>query len=107
MAISRKCKSSFRKDGHIHFEEIIICHIEKRVGVAIFNWEQRLVIGFIRDFERIIISGLPSVSPCIQEAKFTVVNPYLCNATPCVGMVANPALNDSRTAGIFILLCND
>ena len=53
----------------------IICHIEKRVGVAIFDWEQRLVIGFIRDFERIIISDLPSVSPCIQEAKFTVVNP--------------------------------
>ena len=25
--------------------------------------------------ERIIISDLPSVSPCIQEAKFTVVNP--------------------------------
>jgi len=33
--------------------------------------------------------------------------PYLCNATPCVGMVANPALNDSRTAGIFILRSND
>ena len=32
---------------------------------------------------------------------------YLCDATPCVGMVANPALNDSRTAGIFILLSND
>ena len=31
MAISRRCKSSFRMDGHIHFEERIICHIEKRV----------------------------------------------------------------------------
>ena len=75
MAVSRRCKSSFQNEGHIHFEEIIICHIEKRVGGVIFNWEQRLVIGFIRDFERIIISDLPSVSPCIQEAKFTVVNP--------------------------------
>ena len=74
MAVSRRCKSSFRKEGHIHFEEIIICHIEKRVGGAIFNWEQRLVIGFIRDFERIIISDLPSVSPCIQEGRFTVVS---------------------------------
>ena len=30
-----------------HFEVRIICHIEKRVGGAIFNWEQRLVLGFI------------------------------------------------------------
>ena len=74
MAVLRRCKSSFRNEGHIHFEEIIICHIEKRVGGAIFNWEQRLVIGFIRDFERIIISDLPSVSPCIQEGRFTVVS---------------------------------
>ena len=74
MAVLRRCKSSFRKEGHIHFEEIIICHIEKRVGGAIFNWEQRLVIGFIRDFERIIISDLPGVSPCIQEGRFTMVN---------------------------------
>ena len=73
MALSRRCKSSFRKDGHIHFEEIIICHIEKRV-LAIFDWEQRLVLGFIRDFERIIISDLPSVSPCIKEGRFAMVN---------------------------------
>ena len=33
MALSRRCKYSFRKEGHIHFEERIICHIEKRVGV--------------------------------------------------------------------------
>ena len=90
-----------------HFKEIVICHIEKRVNFAIFDWEQRLVLGFIRDFERIIISDLPSVSPCIQEGKFTVVNPYLCDAAPCVGISTNPALNDSCTAGIFILLCND
>ena len=51
----------------------------------------------------IIISDLPCVSSCIQEGKFTAVNPYICDATPCVGMVANPALNESRTAGIFIL----
>ena len=74
MAVSRRCKSSFRKKSHIHFEEIIICHIEKRVGGAIFNWEQRLVLGFIRDFERIIISDLPSVSSCIQEGRLTMVN---------------------------------
>ena len=74
MVVSRRCKSSFRNEGHIHFEEIIICHIEKRVGGAIFNWEQRLVIGFIRDFERIIISDLPSVSPCIQGGRLTMVN---------------------------------
>ena len=75
MAVLRRCKSSFRNEGHIHFEEIIICHIEKRVLGCNIQLEQRLVIGFIRDFERIIISDLPSVSPCIQEAKFTVVNP--------------------------------
>ena len=40
----------------------------------IFDWEQRLVLGFIRDFERIIISDLPSVSPCIQEGRFAMVN---------------------------------
>ena len=74
MALLRRCKSSFRKEGHIHFEEIIICHIEKRVWGAIFDWEQRLVLGFIRDFERIIISDLPSVSPCIQEGRFAMVN---------------------------------
>ena len=74
MALSRRCKSSFRKDGHIHFEEIIICHIEKTVNFAILNCEQRLVLGFIRDFERIIISDLPSVSPCLQEGRFTMVN---------------------------------
>ena len=106
MAVSRRCKSSFRNEGHIHFEEIIICHIEKR-DLAIFDWEQRLVLGFIRDFERIIISDLPSVSSCNQEGKSTVVNPYFCDAAPCVGIATNPALNDSCTAGIFILLCND
>ena len=73
MALSRRCKSSFRKECHIHFEERIICHIEKRV-LAIFDWEQRLVLGFIRDFERIIISNLPSVSPCIQGGRLTMVN---------------------------------
>ena len=78
--LSRRCKSSFRKDGHIHFEERIICHIEKRVGGAIFDWEQRLVLGFIRDFERIIISDLPSVSSCFQEGRFTMVNRI--SATP-------------------------
>ena len=78
MAVSRRCKSSFRKECHIHFEEIIICHIEKRVGGAIFNWEQRLVIGFIRDFERIIISDLPSVSPCIQEVQKALTLCALC-----------------------------
>ena len=78
MALSRRCKSSFRKDGHIHFEVRIICHIEKRVGVAIFDWEQRLVIGFIRDFERIIISDLPSVSPCIQEVQKALTLCALC-----------------------------
>ena len=31
MALSRRCKSSFRKEGHIHFEEIVICHIERKV----------------------------------------------------------------------------
>ena len=36
--------------------------------------EQRLVLSFIRDFERIIISDLPGVSPCIQEGRFTMVN---------------------------------
>ena len=61
-----------------HFEEIIICHIEKRVWGAIFNWEQRLVIGFIRDFERIIISDLPSVSPCIQEVQKALTLCALC-----------------------------
>ncbi len=30
-----------------HLEETVICHIEKRVLGAIFNWEQRLVLGFI------------------------------------------------------------
>lgn len=74
MALSRRCKSSFRKEGHIHFEEIIICNIEKTVNFAILNCEQRLVLGFIRDFERIIISDLPCVSSCIQEGKFTMVN---------------------------------
>ena len=73
MVLPRRCKSSFRKDCHIHFEEIIICHIEKRV-LAIFDWEQRLVLGFIRDFERIIISDLPSVSSCIQEGRYAMVN---------------------------------
>ena len=61
-------------DGHIHFEERIICHIEKTVNFAILNCEQRLVLGFIRDFERIIISDLPSVSSCIQEGRLTMVN---------------------------------
>ena len=42
--------------------------------MVIFDWEQRLVLGFIRDFERIIISDLPSVSPCIQEGRFAMVN---------------------------------
>ena len=73
MAVSRRCKSSFRKEGHFHFEGIVICHIEKRVW-GIFDCEQRLVLGFIRDFERIIISDLPCVSSCIQEGKFTMVN---------------------------------
>ena len=31
MALSRRCKSSFRKEGHIHFEETVICHIEEKV----------------------------------------------------------------------------
>ena len=31
MALSRRCKSSFRKEGHIHFEGIVICHIERKV----------------------------------------------------------------------------
>ena len=73
MVLSRRCKSSFRKEGHIHFEGIVICHIEKRVW-GIFDCEQRLVLGFIWDFERIIISDLPCVSSCIQEGKFTMVN---------------------------------
>ena len=73
MAISRRCKSSFRKEGHFHFEGIVICHIEKRV-LGIFDCEQRLVLGFIRDFERIIISDLPCVSSCIQEGSNMVVN---------------------------------
>ena len=43
MALSRRCKSSFRKDGHIHFEELIICHIEKRVwGYSVVNRGQYL-----------------------------------------------------------------
>ena len=73
MVLPRRCKFSFRKEGHIHFEERIICHIEKRV-LWIFDCEQRLVLGFIRDFEKIIISDLPCVSSCIQEGKFTMVN---------------------------------
>jgi len=72
MVLPRRCKSSFQKECHIHFEERIICHIEKRVLGAIFDWEQRLVLGFIRDFERIIISDLPSVSSCIQEVQKTL-----------------------------------
>ena len=39
MAISRRCKFSFRKEGHIHFEERFICHIEKRV------WERYSVVN--------------------------------------------------------------
>ena len=42
--------------------------------MVIFDWEQRLVLGFTRDFERIIISDLPSVSPCIQEGRFAMVD---------------------------------
>ena len=63
-----------------HFERKII-FISKRESFviskrefwgAIFDWEQRLVLGFIRDFERIIISDLPSVSSCIQEVQKTL-----------------------------------
>ena len=61
-----------------HFEEIVICHIEKRVNFAILNCEQRLVLGFIRDFERIIISDWPSVSPCIQEVQKALTLCALC-----------------------------
>ena len=45
MVLPRRCKSSFRKECHIHFEEIIICHIEKRVlggdirlGTEVSTW---------------------------------------------------------------------
>jgi len=61
-----------------HFEVTVICYIEKRVNFAILNCEQRLVVGFIRDFERIIISDLPSVSPCIQEAQKALTLCALC-----------------------------
>ena len=63
-----------------HFEKKVI-FISKRESFviskrefwgAIFDWEQRLVLGFIRDFERIIISDLPSVSSCIQEVQKTL-----------------------------------
>ena len=66
MALSRRCKSSFRRENHLSYR--------KESSAVIFDWEQRLVLGFVRDFERIIISDLPSVSPCIQEGRFAMVN---------------------------------
>ena len=39
--LSRRCKSSFQKEGNIHFEGIVICHIEKRVlGGDIRLWTE-------------------------------------------------------------------
>ena len=93
--ISKGMSYSFRRENHLSYR--------KESSAAIFGCEQRLVLGFIRDFERIIISDLPCVSSCIQECSNTVVNRIFCDATPCVGISTNPALNDSRTAGIFIL----
>ena len=64
--ISKRRSYSFRRDNHLSYrKESWGCNIQL---------EQRLVIGFIRDFERIIISDLPSVSPCIQEGRLTMVN---------------------------------
>ena len=67
-----------------HFERKVIFISKRKLSViskrefwgAIFDWEQRLVLGFIRDFERIIISDLPSVSSCFQEGRFTMVNRF-------------------------------
>ena len=66
MALPRRCKYSFQRDGHLSYR--------KESSAAIFGCEQRLVLGFIRNFEMIIISDLPCVSSCIQEGRFTVVS---------------------------------
>ena len=83
MTTCREPNGFYHAGANPHFERKVIFISKRELSViskrefwgAIFDWEQRLVLGFIRDFERIIISDLPSVSPCIQEAKFTVVNP--------------------------------
>ena len=64
--ISKGRSYSFRRENHLSYR--------RESFAAIFDCEQRLVIGFVWDFEKIIISNLPSVSPCIQEGRFTMVN---------------------------------
>ena len=64
--ISNGWSYSFRRENHLSYR--------KEIWGAIFGCEQRLVLGFIWDFERIIISDLPCVSSCIQECSNTVVN---------------------------------
>ena len=64
--ISKGRSYSFQRENHLSYR--------RESSAAIFDWEQRLVLGFIRDFEGIIISNLPSVSSCIQEGRFTMVN---------------------------------
>ena len=64
--ISKGRSYSFRRDSHLSYR--------KESSSAIFDCEQRLVVGFIWDFERIVISNLPSVSSCIQEGRFAMVN---------------------------------
>ena len=73
MAVSRRCKSSFRNEGHIHFEGIVICHIEKRVLGDIRLWiEVSTWLSLTPFFQK--TSDTPCVSSCIQEGRFTMVN---------------------------------
>ena len=63
MAASRRCKSSFRNEGHIHFEVIVICHIEKRVlggdirlGTEVSTW---LHLRFEKDHHLKLAERIP------------------------------------------------
>ena len=90
-----------------HFEEIIICHIEKRVlGCDIRLWTEVSTWLHLRFWKnhhlRLTVRILLHSRGQIYDGQS-----YLCDATPCVGVSTNPALNDSRTAGIFILQCGD
>ena len=85
MALSRRCKSSFRKDGHIHFEEIIICHIEKRVlggdirlGTEVSTWlHQR----FWKDHHLRLAERIP----LHKRGQICDGQSHLCNAAPSTG----------------------
>ena len=87
MSYSASCSLSFTKandnlqraewlyhaGANPHFEKNVIFILKRELSViskrefwvVIFDWEQRLVLGFIRDFERIIISDKIS-----DEAKY-------------------------------------